>query len=80
LAHHRLGFLNTGLYELGQSPLAGTAFNDITSGNNILFESGLAGYTVQRGWDAVTGWGTPRVDDLLLPLIAHVHSRDAQGL
>lgn len=80
LAHHRLGFLNKGLYELGESPLAGVAFNDITSGSNILFESGLAGYTVQRGWDAVTGWGSPKVADLLLPLIAHVHVGDASSL
>lgn len=80
LAQHRLGFLNSALFRLGASPLAERAFQDITSGNNILFLSGVAGYTVQRGWDAVTGWGSPRAADLLPLLIAHEQADDAQGL
>lgn len=80
LAHHRLGFLNKGLYNIGKSILSGGAFNDITSGNNILFSSGIAGYTTQRGWDAVTGWGTPRAAVLLPMLIGQIHDDDARGL
>ncbi|HEY7415331.1 MAG TPA: S53 family peptidase [Ktedonobacteraceae bacterium] len=80
MAHHRLGFLNRGLYTLGESPLSIATFHDITSGNNILFSSGIAGYTVQQGWDAVTGWGTPKAGNLLPSLIACLHSDDARGL
>lgn len=80
MAHHRLGFLNRGLYALGKSPLALTAFNDILSGNNILFSSGIPGYTVRQGWSAVTGWGTPKAGFLLGLLITHIHSNDAKGL
>jgi subtilase family serine protease len=80
MAHHRLGLLNRGLYTLGKSPLSSAAFHDITSGNNVLFSSGIAGYTVQQGWDAVTGWGTPKADVFLPMLIASLHSNDAHNL
>lgn len=80
IAHHRLGFLNKSLYRLGEDSLSGTTFHDITSGNNILFLSGIAGYTVQPGWDAVTGWGTPKADELLPLLIDHERPDDANGL
>lgn len=80
LAHHRLGFLNKSLYDIGRSPFSASAFNDITSGSNILFSTGVAGYTVQRGWDAVTGWGSPKAVDFLPLLIRNTHSNDANGL
>lgn len=80
IVHHRLGFLNQGLYTIGGSALDGAAFHDITSGNNILFSSSIAGDIAQSGWDAVTGWGTPRADILLPLLIANVHPGDANGL
>lgn len=79
LAHHSLGFLNTALYALGSSGDASHALHDITSGNNILFSSGIAGYMVQAGWDAVTGWGTP-ANGFLAMLLDRLHAGDANGL
>jgi len=57
-----LGFLNPLLY----STLS-TAFNDITVGNNT--GCGTPGFNATKGWDPVTGLGTPnfgRMKDLLL--------------
>jgi tripeptidyl-peptidase-1 len=47
-----LGFLNPWLYAGGFK-----AFTDITSGSAI--GCGTEGFPAQKGWDAVTGWGTP---------------------
>jgi tripeptidyl-peptidase-1 len=47
-----LGFLNPWLYSRGFK-----AFTDITSGSAI--GCGTEGFPAQKGWDAVTGWGTP---------------------
>jgi kumamolisin len=47
-----LGFINPRLYPLGGS----ASFYDITVGNNSV--DGVAGYSCQPGWDAVTGWGS----------------------
>ncbi len=60
IAGHRLGFLNKGIYALGKSNSYGNAFNDITSGDNILLLSGIPGFTATKKWDATTGWGTPK--------------------
>lgn len=60
MAHHRLGALNAALYRLGTGLDYHRLMHDITSGNNILLSSGLRGYTAEDGWDAVTGWGSPR--------------------
>lgn len=46
-----LGFLNQVIYKNGD------AFNDITSGNNP--GCGTSGYQATKGWDPVTGFGTP---------------------
>lgn len=53
------GYWNPALYRLGQSP----AFHDIVRGNNSF--GGVAGYDCGPGWDAVTGWGSPRVAYLM---------------
>jgi kumamolisin len=47
--------------------LGAAACNDITSGNNATAKAG--GYSAGPGYDAVTGWGSPRGDKLaaLLP-------------
>jgi len=37
-------------------------FNDITSGDNR--DGYTTGYTTTTGWDAVTGLGTPKVDQI----------------
>jgi tripeptidyl-peptidase-1 len=47
-----LGFLNPWLYAGGFK-----AFTDITSGSAI--GCNTTGFPAQKGWDAVTGWGTP---------------------
>ncbi|HEY3993215.1 MAG TPA: S53 family peptidase, partial [Ktedonobacteraceae bacterium] len=60
MAHHRLGAINPALYRLGSSSTYRLVMNDITSGNNILLSSGLTGYRAHRGWDAATGWGSPK--------------------
>ncbi|MGH2507912.1 MAG: hypothetical protein ACRDHZ_10995, partial [Ktedonobacteraceae bacterium] len=60
MAGHRLGFLNTTLYQLGQSKNYVQTLNDIRSGDNILSTSDIPGYAARQGWDAVTGWGSPK--------------------
>jgi hypothetical protein len=40
--------------------------HDITSGNNVLLSSGLKGYRAGPGWDAATGWGSPKDAGLFL--------------
>jgi subtilase family serine protease len=47
-----LGFLNTRLYEIGIGTSYPAVFHDITSGNN-------GGYNAVKGYDLVTGWGSP---------------------
>ncbi|KAH8114716.1 tripeptidyl peptidase A [Phellopilus nigrolimitatus] len=57
-----LGFLNPFIYSKGQS-----AFNDITVGNNP--GCGTPGFNTSKGWDPVTGFGTPdfgKLKDLVL--------------
>lgn len=47
-----LGFLNPWLYKNG-----GKGFTDVTNGSAI--GCGVAGFEAAKGWDAVSGWGTP---------------------
>lgn len=47
-----LGFLNPWIYGGAYK-----ALTDITSGSSIGCNS--SGFPAQKGWDAVTGWGTP---------------------
>lgn len=65
MAGHRLGFLNPTLYQLGSHSRYPQTMHDIRSGNNILSPS-VPGYTARQGWDAVTGWGSPRSAELFL--------------
>ncbi|KAF9498824.1 tripeptidyl peptidase A [Pleurotus eryngii] len=53
-----LGFLNPFLYATGVS-----GFNDITTGNNP--GCGTPGFNATKGWDAVTGLGTPNFGKLV---------------
>ena len=64
---HRLGAINTRLYHIGKSDSYGSAFHDITAGNNSF--GGIAGFPAVPGWDAATGLGTPDVANLLPLLI-----------
>jgi subtilase family serine protease len=74
-AHHRLGLINVGLYLLGHSSFYHRAFHDVRTGNNTITTTDstgnpvtVLGYAAKRGWDPVTGWGTPKVS-ALLPLL-----------
>jgi len=60
LAGHPLGFLNPKLYAIGEEP---ELFNDIEFGSNA--SNGVPGFTATRGWDLVTGWGTPDLGTLV---------------
>jgi len=62
-----LGFLNPLLYKMyAESP---DAFTDVTSGDNKCTEYGCystcKGYECAKGWDPVTGLGTPVTDKML---------------
>jgi subtilase family serine protease len=50
--HSTLGFLNPTLYSIGLGTSYGTNFHDITSGTN-------SGFSAVKGYDLVTGWGSP---------------------
>lgn len=80
----RLGFLNQAIYRIGKSPFYSKVFHDITFGNNTFhttdFSEVIPGYNTRKGWDPVTGWGTPRVSSLVPLLIAYVDPNDANGL
>ncbi|KAK5111852.1 hypothetical protein LTR85_011750 [Meristemomyces frigidus] len=54
----KLGFINPWLYSTGHK-----AFTDITSGSSA--GCNTSGFPAEPGWDAVTGWGTPRFADIL---------------
>jgi xanthomonalisin len=50
--HATLGFLNPTIYSIGLGSNYGTDFHDITSGSN-------GTYSAIKGYDLVTGWGSP---------------------
>jgi subtilase family serine protease len=75
----RIGPLNGALYHLGASAQSSKAFHDITKGNNSFAgqdANGAAvavkGFDAAKGWDPITGLGTPNVAALaqLLPQFA----------
>lgn len=87
LAHKRLGFLNGGLYRIGQGAAYAKNFNDVVSGtNDFSTDDGnggtitVNGYSAGIRWDPVTGWGTPRAAVLLPLLVKSVKSSDGTGL
>jgi len=53
-----LGSLNTALYPIGLSSSYATDFHDIISGSN-------RGYSAVKGYDLVTGWGSPHTTGLI---------------
>jgi subtilase family serine protease len=79
-AHHRLGDLNPGLYALGTSSAYHRLFHDITKGNTSVTEQDAAGGDVvirgsaaHSGWDAATGFGSPKADRLVPALASLRH-------
>jgi subtilase family serine protease len=72
LAGHRLGFLNPTIYRIGESHSYLQGFHDILFGNNTIQLPDtqgnpvtIQGFSTQKGWNAVTGWGSPKAAGLL---------------
>jgi kumamolisin len=57
----RVGFLSPQLYQLsapgGSNTIGAMACTDVTAGDNVTAHVG--GYSASKGYDAVSGWGTP---------------------
>lgn len=73
----RIGFLNGVLYQLGKGPAS--PLHDIVNGTNTFMgkvASGalviVKGFTAAKGWDPVTGWGTPDAANLVHLLVGLV--------
>ncbi len=64
---HRLGAINTRLYHIAKSDAYGSAFHDVSNGDNSA--PGLAGFSAGQGWDAATGLGSPDAAKLIPLLI-----------
>jgi subtilase family serine protease len=73
-AGRHLGFVNAGIYAIGRSSSYGRAFHDVTRGNNtVIFPpTRIVGYPAARGWDPVTGWGSPNAQVLVPLLVRYV--------
>jgi subtilase family serine protease len=77
-----LGFVNAGIYRVAESSKYHAAFHDVTTGHNTVAfpPTTINGYATSRGWDAVTGWGSPDASVLVPLLTRDVHDGDANGL
>lgn len=75
-AGRHLGFINPAIYAIGQSSQYHRAFHDITTGNNSITigKVKVKGFSASRGWDPVTGWGSPDAQ-VLIPLLARYAAR-----
>jgi subtilase family serine protease len=67
-----VGFLNPMLYALYREGTYGTAFTDITQGNNDLTGANGGNYRALPGYDAATGIGSPLATGLSCPEITSV--------
>ena len=69
MAGRDLGYINPALYKVANNPtMYASDFNDVTVGNNQT--TSIPGYSASKGWDAVTGLGTPNAANLIPDLIA----------
>jgi subtilase family serine protease len=75
-AGRHLGFINPAIYAIGRSSQYHRAFHDITTGNNTITigKVKVKGFSASRGWDPVTGWGSPDAQ-VLIPLLARYVAR-----
>ncbi len=78
-AGRALGFVNAGLYRVAETSRYHAAFHDVTTGT-IRSPSRRGRSKASRGWDAVTGWGSPDASVLVPLLTRNVHGGDANGL
>eukprot|EP01097_Dermamoeba_algensis_P011005 TRINITY_DN8369_c0_g1_i1.p1 TRINITY_DN8369_c0_g1~~TRINITY_DN8369_c0_g1_i1.p1 ORF type:complete len:627 (+),score=160.53 TRINITY_DN8369_c0_g1_i1:31-1911(+) len=76
-----LGPFNPLLYKIGQSHPA--AFHDVTVGDNTCTEGGCVfwckGFYCAKGWDPVTGWGSPNFQEMLSFITSFDDRRLAQA-
>jgi subtilase family serine protease len=70
MAGHPLGFINPALYKLAASSTYARDFRDITVGDNTNTQTNVQGYPAVKGWDPVTGLGTPLANNLVPDLVA----------
>jgi subtilase family serine protease len=64
-----LGLINPALYKIANSSKYATDFYDVTTGNNTQVLTGIPGYPASKGWDPVTGLGTPNAAKLIPDLV-----------
>jgi kumamolisin len=62
LGKSTLGFINPAIYTIGLGTSYSTAFHDIISGSN-------GTYSAEKGYDLVTGWGSPNGAGLISALV-----------
>jgi subtilase family serine protease len=73
LRRGRVGTINPTLYALAGSALVYSgAFHEVLTGDNSSPYNSVSGYPARRGYDLVTGLGSPRADRRV-PLIAAHH-------
>lgn len=70
MAGKPLGFLNPALYQIAAGSTYADNFRDITVGDNTNHAANVKGYPAVKGWDPVTGLGSPNAEKLLPALIA----------
>lgn len=76
-AGYNLGFINKALYHIGQAnPHYAASFFDITTGNNSVPPYVDPGFSAGPGWDATTGLGSPKTDEVIDNLIQFVSPGD----
>jgi subtilase family serine protease len=69
MAGRDVGFINPALYKIADNPSSYAGdFYDVTTGCNQT--SSIPGYCASKGWDPVTGLGTPNAANLIPDLIA----------
>ncbi|HEU5230412.1 MAG TPA: S53 family peptidase [Ktedonobacteraceae bacterium] len=85
MAGHRLGFINNTLYRIGS--IDADDMHDITVGNNSVQEPdstgtlvSVSGFNAHKGWDATTGLGTPKVNQLIPLLVRLKSDRDDEDM
>ncbi|HEX3778908.1 MAG TPA: S53 family peptidase [Pseudonocardiaceae bacterium] len=69
--HHRIGTINNELYLLGHGFIGSQFFHDVTTGDNTYHGVSITipGFAATPGWDAASGLGTPKANNLV-PLLA----------
>jgi subtilase family serine protease len=83
-ANRSLGFINTALYQIGRDSKQYAAdFFDVKTGNNSVTEFDIDsnpvvidGFKAGKNWDATTGLGSPKADNLVRDLVRSARTDD----